>query len=173
MKASTLIKILAVAAANAIATDQIPQQLRKEAQQTFSEGKPYFIWTTNAQPVIGKEAVGLGWMATAAVIDVQIVAHTPTNGPLFRLRTELDTIDPKGERPNTHTSIFPDESAPGFACEPPDFSYVAPAWIIATNATMKGSGSARIRLVPADSKKAGTNALSNVLQVRVQFKNAE
>lgn len=171
MQTRKLIAVLALAATSALAADGIPPSLQKEAERAFAEGKTYFIWTTNAQPVQGTEGFGMGATASALAIDVQIHARSLTNTPSFRTKAEVDAVDRQDERMTTYMATFPAAPAPGFTFKAPESSCTA--WIVAQNRSLKGSGRARVWLIPADSQKAGTNALSNTLEVKVQFKDTK
>jgi hypothetical protein len=181
MQACKFIVALALAAGVASAAGgnaEIPPALKDKAERVFAEGKPYFVWSTNAEPVIGWEAApGIGSMVS---INVQMIARSPTNTPDFRFKSELEFIDRRGpEKITTSIGTFPGGEGPSFTFRPkgrtagghPVSSELMYAG--ARDVALKGSGTIRIQVFKADDQKMNTNAISNTLEMKVKFSDSK
>lgn len=161
----TLASVLAALATAAFAAESIPSHLQKEADLAFAQGKPYFIWSTNAEPVSGQVIFGYG---SFVGIAIQVMARSATNTPHLRTYAELDALEGKNKEATTFTSTFPAPSDhKGFSYEGPGSSARAAVW--AREISLTGVGVMRIRLIPAVGSTTQTNALSNTLEIKVTF----
>ena len=164
MRILAILTMAAMALNQALAADGIPAKHRAEAQKAFAEGKVYFIWTTNAVPLSGQSVTPLG---SFAALTVHFAARSPTQTPAFRLETVLEAVDAQTMKVTKFTTTAPGkDSFPGRSAGHETTS------VFAEKLVLKGTGKARLFLLGAE-RAAGTNALSNVLEVEITFPGTE
>ncbi len=137
---------------------EIPEHLKGGAERTFASGKPFFIWTTVQQPVVGR--------GNGAIVPIKWAAKTPDQNSFaktpFCLRAATTTVDVKGVTNNYCMTLGP-------------FRNVKQGEELQGMVGSRGrklvSASVVYSLVPVDSHGPTPEAVSNTVEVKVDFKD--
>ncbi len=136
---------------------EIPEQLTQEAQKTFACRKPFFIWTTVPQPVVGRR--------NSATIPIKWAAKNPAQKSFqttpFCLSAETMTVDDKG-RTNRY------------------WVFLGPFRNVKEGDDLRGFVGARDRrlvtatvvysLIPVEGERPRPEPVSNAVEVKVEFR---
>lgn len=138
---------------------ELPKELRQQANKAFADGKSYFIWVEEKAPLTGGELP----FGSVVGITLHYLASDKTKPEVFRVKMELTGVDFEKELGTTFVSVS-DEEAGGKR------EGKKSTVLLAEGKKLTGSGVARVYLIAdADEKATKPKAISNTLEVKVEF----
>ena len=143
------------------------------SRDTHFHGGRYLAGTRSSQRA-ARSPISIRWsrpqvtpLGSFAALTVHFAARSPTQTPAFRLETVLEAVEAQTMKVTKFTTTAPGkDSFPGRSAGHETTS------VFAEKLVLKGTGKARLFLLGAE-RAAGTNALSNVLEVEIAFPGTE
>ena len=145
--------------------DEIPPTLKKEAEKVFAADKAYFIWIIAEQPVKPVKEGVLESYQSFAFVTVRFAARNPTNTPAFRIKTAFIAVEPDNKTTTPFITTAPGTNS-AFEGKPLGDHVTA---VMSDRQPLRGLGMAKVWLISADDKAADGKAISNTVDLKVDF----
>ena len=158
MKSLALLLIVSAVSLLPTRAAEIPEQLKEAAGKTFASGKPFFIWTTVPQPVVGRNSAAtlpVRWAAKSP--DPKLLKKTP-----FCLSAATTTVDVTGVTNNYFVTLGPFQNLK----EADDLR----GFVGARNRKLV-TATVVYSLIPVDSHGPMPEPVSNAIEVKVVFRD--